>query len=40
MKSEKKTETKMSDEEDIVSWVVEEALIKRSIKAKIAKKEK
>jgi hypothetical protein len=40
MKSEKKTETKMSDEEDIVSWVVEEVLVKHSTKAKTAKKEK
>jgi hypothetical protein len=33
MKRKKKmSETKLSDEEDLVSWVVEEALIKHSTK--------
>ena len=34
------SEIKLSDEEDIVSVVVEEALVKRSTRSKTAKREK
>jgi len=38
MKRRNKLETELSDEEDIVSWIVDEALIKHPTKTKTARK--
>jgi len=38
MKRRNRLETEFSDEEDIVSWIVDEALIKHPTKAKRSRK--